>query len=61
MSHLTSKHVSHHNVSPINEAVRVRVWFVCFLFNAKKESVIKKEKKNPELLDKAAVIKTQIK
>lgn len=43
MSHLISKHVSHHNVSPINEAVRGGVWFVCFLFNAKKESVIKKK------------------
>lgn len=57
MSHLISKHVSHHNISPINEAVRKGVWFVCFLFNAKKGEREQKKKKNPELLDKAAVVK----
>lgn len=57
MSHLTSKHVSHHNVSPINEAVRKGVWFVCFLFNAKKRESAIRKKQTTELLDKAAVIK----
>lgn len=38
MSHLTS--VSHHNISPINEAAREGVWFVCFLFNEKKKNCV---------------------
>lgn len=53
MSHPTS--VTHHNISTINEAAREGVWFVCFLFVAKKQSVIKE--KNPELLEKVTVIK----